>query len=156
MQLTGILMRRDPAPFVVNLFLYYFERQWLFQTEKWDLRKARIFLCTLNNDEFENNCKETYPDAPELLKENEDPRKSSILDLLIKFHDRKFTSDLIDERYFFPFYINRLPYMDSNITSKTFCASISSEILHISGTTTDLIIMVARANLLLIWMKKER
>ena len=107
-------------------------------------------------DEFENNCKETYPDAPELLKENEDPRKSSILDLLMKFHDRKFTSDLTDERYFFPFYINRVPYMDSNITSKTFCASISSEILHISWKTTDLIIMVARANLLLVWMKKER
>ena len=43
----------------------------------------------------------------------------------------------------------------SNITSKIFYALIGSEILRITSTTTDLINMVRRVNLLLIQMKKQ-
>ena len=39
----------------------------------------------------------------------------------------------------FPFYINRMLYLDSNIPSKTFYASISSKILRIARKTTDMI-----------------
>ena len=48
-----------------------------------------------------------------------------------------------------------MPYLDSNILSKIFYALVGSEILRIAGTTTDLINMVARVNLLLIRMKKQ-
>ena len=48
-----------------------------------------------------------------------------------------------------------MPYLDSNIPSKIFYALVGSEILRIAGTTTDLINMVARVNLLLIRMKKQ-
>ena len=49
-----------------------------------------------------------------------------------------------------------MPYLDSNITSKTFSTSIGSEILHIARTATDLIDMVKRVNLLLMQKKKQR
>ena len=32
----------SPVSFMVNQFLYYYERKWHLQTKKWDLRKVRI------------------------------------------------------------------------------------------------------------------
>lgn len=48
-----------------------------------------------------------------------------------------------------------MPYLDSNMLSKIFYASVGSEILRISRTTADLIRMVTCANLLLIRMKEQ-
>ena len=36
----------NPDPFMVNLFLYYYERECLLQTEKWHLQKMWIFSST--------------------------------------------------------------------------------------------------------------
>ena len=55
----------------------------------------------------------------------------------------------------FRFYINRMPYLDNNIKLKLLYASICSEILHITKTTTDLINMVRQGHRLLIRMKKQ-
>ena len=57
--------------------------------------------------------------------------------------------------YAFPFYINYMSYLDSNIPSKIFCASISSEVLRIARTTTDLNNMIKRVSHYLIRMKKQ-
>ena len=54
-QITGTSMGSDPATFIVNLFLYYYENKWLLETTKRDLRKARRFidyLCAKNNQEL--------------------------------------------------------------------------------------------------------
>ena len=48
-----------------------------------------------------------------------------------------------------------MSYLDSNMPSKTFYASIDSEILCIVRTTIDLINMVELVNLLLVKMKKQ-
>ena len=60
-------------------------------------------LCTFNNNEFENNYKDIYPDELELKKENEDPCKASFFDLSIEVHDSKFTTELFDKGMLFPF-----------------------------------------------------
>ena len=46
-------------------------------------------------------------------------------------------------------------FVSSNVPSKLFYASVSSEILHIAGTTAGLMNMAERVNLLLIWMKRQ-
>ena len=54
-QITGTSMGSDPATFIVNLFLYYYENKWLLETTKRDLCKARCFidyLCAKNNQEL--------------------------------------------------------------------------------------------------------
>ena len=96
-------------------------------------------LYTINNDEFEKNYNLIYPDELELKNENKDLCKASFLDLTIDVHDRKFTSNLFDKRYAFPFYISRMPNLDSNMPSKVFYTLIGSEILRIVRTTIDLI-----------------
>ena len=91
---------------------------------------ARIFsnifrfmdgLCTFNKE----------------VKENEDPCKTSFLDLSIKVRDKKFTTKLFDERDVFPFHINRMPYLNYNIPYKIFYASVDPEISLIARITTD-------------------
>ena len=79
-----------------------------------------------------------------------------ILVLSIEFHDTKFTTELFDKKDAFPFYINSMPYLDSNILSKIFYASTSPEILCITRATTVLINMVTYVDLLLTLMKKQK
>ena len=47
-----------------------------------------------------------------------------------------------------------MPHLDSNIPSKTYAATCS-EILRNVRTTAELISIIERANLLLIWMKNQ-
>ena len=82
--------------------------------------------------------------ATTILKEVENPCKASSLDHTIEVQDKNFTTELFDKRDALPFYINRMPYLDSNIPSKIFYASIGSEVLRITRTTMGLINMVKR------------
>ena len=66
-------------------------------------------------------------------KKNENLCKVSFLYLSVEVHNRKFTFELFDERDAFPFYVNGMHYLDSNIPSKTFYASVKSEILRIAN-----------------------
>ena len=129
-----------------------------------DLIKPEIFfknfrfiddLRIFKNNEFENNYDNVYFDELELKNENKDPCKVSFLDLSIELHDKKFTADLFDKRDAFPIYINRIPWLDNNIPSQMFYASIDFEILHITRTTTYLINTVKRVGISLIQMKKQ-
>ena len=129
-------MGSDPTTFATNYFLYYYDRKWFLEIKKWDLLKARLFpnifrfiinLCTFNNDEFENYYNEIYPGEMELNKENEDPCKASFLNISIEVLYRKFTTELFDKRDAFHFYINCIPYLNSNIPSEIFYASIFSD-----------------------------
>ena len=110
---------------------------------------ARIFsnifrfiddLCTFNNDEFENNYDNIFPDELEL--------KNLVISIEVKKWNLPL-SRLIRDMPFLPFYINRMSYCDSNIPSKKFYGLIGSEVLRIARATTDLINMEASINLLL-------
>ena len=66
----------------------------------------------------------------------------------IEVHDRIFTTTKsLYKRDGFPFYINRMADLDSSIPSKIFYTLITSEILRIARTTTDLINMITYVNL---------
>ena len=53
-----------------------------------------------------------------LYKKNEGPFKSSFLGLSIEIHQKEFCINLIDQRDAFPFYTNRMVYLDSNMPFK--------------------------------------
>ena len=61
---------------------------------------------------------------------------ASFLDLS-KDHDIKFTIKLFDKRNVFPFYINRMLYLNCNMPSKILYVSVGSEILRIARTSAD-------------------
>ena len=62
----------------------------------------------------------------ELKKKNEDHCKVSFLNVSIEVLNRKFTTELLDKRDAFHFYINYMPYLDNKMQSEIFYASISS------------------------------
>lgn len=111
--------------------------------------------CTFNNDVFNNNYNGIYPDELKSSKENEGPCGASFLDLSMEVHDRKLTTDLFDKRDFFPFYINPMSYLDSNILSRKCFASFCSAILRIEKTTINPLDMVTRFNFLLMRQGSE-
>ena len=164
-QVIGIPMGSDPAPFMANLFLYFYENKWLQSTKKQDLIKARKFsnvfrfiddLCAVNDDfEFRKNFKNIYPSELELKEENISPSEATFLDLSINIVDAKFNTCLFDKRDAFPFSIVRMPYLCSNMPSKIFYASVSSEILRLARTNSNRNNFLNTVKVLLDRMRKQ-
>ena len=102
---VGIPMLFSPEPFMVNLFLYYYERECLLQTEKWDLLKSWIFsnIFRFIDDLWTFSDEIIYHDELILKKENEDLCQASFLDLLIRLYYRKFTIEFLIKAFTCPF-----------------------------------------------------
>ena len=79
-QIIGLPMGSDPAPFMENLFLHYYESKWIKNLKKDDLHKARRFsntfrfiddLLTINDDNlFSENFRDIYPKELQLNVES--------------------------------------------------------------------------------------
>ena len=105
-QIIGIPMGSDPAPFIANLSLYFYENKFLDKLKAEDLPRARrlrhVFrfiddLIAMNDDdEFSKTFKEIYPEEMVLKPENEDPQSSSYLDLQIDVDENIFDFKLFE------------------------------------------------------------
>jgi hypothetical protein len=145
-QVIGIPMGTDPAPFMANLFLYYYENKFMNELISKDKAAARKFgyiwryiddLNVVNDDKtFENNIHNIYPTELELKKENDGYMKASFLDLDITIVDNKFSLKLYDKRDDFGFSIVRMPYASNNMPSTIFYSSFCSELLRVARCTT--------------------
>ena len=141
-QIIGIPMGSDPAPFMANLFLYYYENQFIgkLRKEKNNLmyKFGNIFrfiddLCAINDGgEFGKHIAEIYPSELELKKENIGFDEATFLDLGISIKDRKFTYKLYDKRNDFGFSIVRMPFLTNNMPSRIFYSTYMSEFLRIA------------------------
>ena len=146
-QVVGIPMGSDPAPFMANLFLYFYENKWIQKTKRTNLRNARMFgntfrfiddLMAINDDGlFESYYQEIYPPELELKKENVGNREATFLDLNIVINNNTFQVSLYDKRDSFPFTIVRMPYHSSNMPSKIFYSSLGAEILRIGKANNN-------------------
>ena len=146
-QVIGIPMGSDPAPFMANLFLYYYESRWIKELKKKNLIVARKFgntfrfiddLMAINDDgEFERNIHDIYPSELELKKEHGGDQVS-FLDLDVSLRNKEFSIKLFDKRDAFPFSIVRMPYCSSNMPSNIFYSCIAAEILRIGRPTSHL------------------
>ena len=163
-QVIGIPMGSDPAPFMANLFLYYYENRWLKNLKKKDLISARKFsntfrfiddLCAINDGGlFEKHHHEIYPPELELKKEHGGERVS-FLDLEIKIEQRQFVTCLYDKRDAFPFSIVRMPYQKSNIPTNMFYSTIGSEILRIGRANSNVESFLKSASSFLARMSRQ-
>ena len=143
-QSIGIPMGIDPAPFWANLYLYYYENEFIDLLIHTDKCKASKFhgvfrfiddLCALNDSEEFSNChQEIYPPVLELKKEHHG-NHATFLDLDISAENGLFVYKLFDKRDAFPFFIVRMPYLSSNIPSFIFYGTFKSEVLRIAKNT---------------------
>ena len=143
-QTIGIPMGIDPAPFWANLFLYFYEDKYITTLISSNKVKARHFhstkrfiddLCAINDGgEFGRSHNEIYPEELDLKVESMGTH-ASFLNLDIEILDGKFIYKLFDKRDSFPFFIVRMPHMDSNIPKNIFYSALVGEILRIARST---------------------
>ena len=146
-QKIGIPMGLDPAPFLANLYLSYYEIHWVDSLRRIDFARAKKYvnnyrfiddLSALNDGgEFERSHKSIYPKELTLKKENEGMSDATFLDMETHIKDDIFDYHLFDKRDGFNFFIVRFPYACSNIPNKIFVSTIGAEILRISRASSS-------------------
>ena len=107
-QKIGIPRGSDPAPFMANLFLYYYENKWLKSIKSSNIALARKFsnmfrfiddlLVVNDDDEFSKFIKNIYPPELKLTKENGNSNSTSFLDLQISIDSNRFVTSLYCKR----------------------------------------------------------
>ena len=129
-QTIGIPMGSDPAPFLANLFLFYYENRWLTEQRKAKNVVTRKFgntfrfiddLLAINDGgAFEQYFRDIYPEELELKKENSTNDIATFLDMDIRIVDGRFVTKLYDKRDNFGFNITKMPYKESKIPANMF------------------------------------
>ena len=143
-QSIGIPMGIDPAPFWANLYLHYYEHEFITNLMRTDKKRARMFVnacrfiddeCNINDSgEFSRSYHEIYPNELELKCEHQGIH-ATFLDLDIQIIDDIFVYKLFDKRDDFPFSIVRMPDLTGNLPAFIFYGSIMSEFLRIARCT---------------------
>ena len=141
LQVIGIPMGIDPAPFWANLHLYSYESDFMTGLMRSDKKRAIKFLlacrfiddkCNLNDGgEFGRSFTSIYPKELELKCEHEGSH-ATFLELDITKVDGKFIYKLFYKRNDFPFFIVRMPDYTGNIPSHVFNGSVMSDFLCIA------------------------
>ena len=163
-QKIGIPMGIDPAPFWANLFLYTYENDFVSKLVSTNKALARKFhstrrfiddLIALNDGGmFGIVFEDIYP--PELaLKVEHSGEYASFLSLDITIRDGMFVYKLFDKRDAFPFFIVRMPHLESNIPESIFYSAIVGEFLRIARNSLFYDDFYAKAKLLIDRMKSQ-
>ena len=126
-QQVGIPMGIDCAPLLANLFLFYYEYEYMKNRIKDNLHAAMKFngtmsyiddLLTLNNSSFASKIPDIYLPELDIKKTTESPTTVSYLDIVITINNGKYVTAVYDKRDSFYFSIVNFPYLSSNIPSK--------------------------------------
>ena len=141
-QEIGIPMGTDCAPFLANLFLYYFEEKFVnncIKNKEFEKCKNLKFvyryiddLTVLNdNNFFLDNFKHIYPDCLDLkLINTSDNTRADVLDIHIEMKNNIFYTSLFDKRKTFPFKCLQFPHRSSCLSSSLFKNVIQCEALR--------------------------
>ena len=148
-QIIGIPMGIDPAPFIANLFLHFYENKYinsLINSGNLTLayKLARIFrylydLLGLNDcGNFLKVCKTIYPSELILSCTDNLNVQADYLDLNLSIENEFFSSKLFDKRDNFSFKVINFPCMKySNIPSEPSYGIYLSQILRICRNCTN-------------------
>ena len=139
-QSIGIPMGVDPGPQMANLYLYYYESQYMEQLTKADYKKAKRFnntsrfiddLATLNNDGALAEDKHLiYPAELVLNEENENEEKGNFLDISVEIVNKKFITKTYDKRDDYKFEIVNYPDLSGNIPKRAAYGVYTSQIIR--------------------------
>ena len=126
-QCVGIPMGTDCAPLIANLYLFFYEYNYIKSLLKNNFNCAKKFtntmryiddLLTLNNSTFSREIANIYSVELSLKKTTESCTMVSYLDICIRMMNSKFVTTVYDKRDSFDFHIVNFPILDSNIPTK--------------------------------------
>ena len=137
-QTVGIPMGTNCAPLLADLFLYFYENEFLDKLIKEGKRKlARKFnlsycytydLISFNNKRFKEFISDIYPQKLTVSETTESTSVASYLDLLFtrQQHNHQIIHDKHDA---FGFHIVNFPFMSSNIPSAPASGAYASQVI---------------------------
>ena len=144
-QIIGIPMGTDCAPLLANLYLHYYEYEYMTKLRKDDYRLALKFsntcryiddLATINNPLFDEHVKHIYPDTLTLNKENISPMSATFLDIHIKIQNKQLILKVYDKGDDFKFTINSFPHTTSNINISSAINVYTSQLIRYARICT--------------------
>ena len=146
-QVIGIPMGTDPAPFMANLYLFYYEFHFMKDLTSKDYTSARRLyghtrrfiddLATLNNfGHLKEHWSEIYPKELTLNEENDDSSRATFLDLDIEVQDNVFQTKIFDKRDAFKFEIVNYPDIRGNIPENQAYGVVIGQLLRIARNTS--------------------
>ena len=154
-QVIGMPMGSDPAPFFANLFLAHKEADWVKTQRKLGTINVRKInnsfrfiddLLSLNDGiTFGKQCKDIYRTDLELKKENNN-FCASFLDLSIYIENGEFHTRLFDKRDNFGFNIVMAPFYCSNAPSKMCYGALEQSFLEFLEQPVKLKILLVIVN----------
>ena len=166
-QVIGLPMGTDPAPFMANLYLFYYEFHYMQELASTDFTSARRFyshtrrfiddLATINNqDHVLKNWKNIYPKELVLNKENDADHTASFLDLDISVSESgTFETQIYDKRDAFNFDIVNYPDISGNIPEGSAYGVCIGQILRIAKNTSQIDKFIERSKLLIQKLKNK-
>ena len=147
-QIIGVPMGCDCAPFLANLYLFFYEYKYVSELMSVDSRLKSFFkyncryiddLCTPNGIEnFDEVCKEIYPECMILERTNLCSQNVTFLDLNISVEDNKFTTQLYDKRNDFDFKVISMPNLKSNVPERRSYDVFYSQLFRLCNANTSL------------------
>ena len=124
-QIVGIPMCTNCAPFVVDLFLFCYERDFMLSLS--DINQTDIIeafnstsrylddLLNIDNPYFEQRVGQIYPTELQLNKANSSDTEAPFLDLNISITNGIVSSKIYDKRDEFIFEIVNFPFLDGDV-----------------------------------------
>ena len=154
-QTIGIPMGTNCAPLLADLYLHYYEAQFIQGLLKRGQKKlAQTFnhtfryiddVLSLNNNKFSDYLHEIYPDELEIKDTTESLHSTSYLDLLLDTHDLRLCTKLYDKRDDFNFTIVNFPFLDSNIPTSPAYGVYMSQLIRYARACSLYIDFLGRA-----------
>ena len=139
-------MGTDCAPLLVNLYLFYYEYNYMKNLMKLDYGKALKFnftaryiddLLSLNNTLFINEIPNIYPQELVLNRTTESDVHVAYLDINISIKHNYFTTNVFDKRDNFNFKIVNFPFLNSNIPNNPAYGVYMSQLVRIGRICCD-------------------
>ena len=128
-QCIGIPMGTDCAPFLANLFLFYYEFKWLDKQRIENPHRLKFFksccryiddlFLVNNNDLMKKYMLEIYPKELNLIPDETDGQSVPFLDLLINIKEGVISTSIFDKRDAFNFPIVNFPILSGNIPNRS-------------------------------------
>ena len=159
-QVVGIPMGCDCAPQVADLFLYWYEHNYISEGVDscnpviHSLQYASRYIDDLNVPNIDSAtcsiiCNDIYPRELDIIPTNSTNICTTFLDLDINIIDKRFNTKLYDKRRDFGFKVITFPNLRSNIPNKTSYGTFIGELYRICKSSTKCIDFIKDVKLLI-------
>ena len=147
-QIIGIRRGCDCAPQVADLFLFWYEHDYISRGVEdknpvvYALKFASRYIDDLNTPNISPNivdsiCKDIYPDELDIVQTNTSEMSTTFLDLDISVVNNKFSTKLYDKRRDFKFDVVTFPNLRSKIPTRPSYGVFVGELYRICKSSTE-------------------